>query len=206
MTYESCNLNSGSLPALGLPGRPALKLVLLPGMDGTGELFHDFVAALPEEVETEVVSYPRHARLSHPELAALVRRSVSSVEPFVLLAESFSTPLAIECAARNDPNLKAVILCAGFVTSPVSRAVGLLFHSWSPLFRVKLSKFLVRRLFVGQDAPRSLVDSTHRNFVDPAGGAVFSRSNGSRLRCTCGAKQVRCPHLVHPRQAGPPGQ
>jgi hypothetical protein len=41
-------------------------------------------------------------------------------EPFVLLAESFSTPVAIRVAAENPTNLKGLILCAGFATSPVS--------------------------------------------------------------------------------------
>jgi hypothetical protein len=34
------------------------KLVLLPGMDGTGELFSNFEAALPSSLETVRVRYP----------------------------------------------------------------------------------------------------------------------------------------------------
>jgi len=34
------------------------KLLLLPGMDGTGDLFAGFVEAFPDEFETEIVSYP----------------------------------------------------------------------------------------------------------------------------------------------------
>ena len=35
------------------------KLVLLPGMDGTGELFDSFVKALPQSFTTEIVRYPQ---------------------------------------------------------------------------------------------------------------------------------------------------
>lgn len=34
------------------------KLVLLPGMDGTGELFAGFVTALPDTFETTTIKYP----------------------------------------------------------------------------------------------------------------------------------------------------
>ncbi len=36
------------------------RLVLLPGMDGTGELFDPFIAALHGIISTSVVRYPAH--------------------------------------------------------------------------------------------------------------------------------------------------
>jgi len=41
-----------------------LTLLLLPGMDGTGELFADFVKLLPVWIKPLVVSYPRNQKLS----------------------------------------------------------------------------------------------------------------------------------------------
>ena len=70
-----------------------LRFVLLPGMDGTGELFADFVDALPKSFETVRVRYPADRCLSYSELEELVQAACS--EPFMLVAESFSTPLAI---------------------------------------------------------------------------------------------------------------
>ncbi len=70
-----------------------LKLVLLPGMDGTGELFAEFVAALAGEFETETVRYPTERCLSYAELENFVRAACPISGPFLLLAESFSTPL-----------------------------------------------------------------------------------------------------------------
>jgi pimeloyl-ACP methyl ester carboxylesterase len=98
---------------------PALKLVLLPGMDGTGSLFADFVDALPKSFNAVTVRYPTEQCLSYSDLEDLVRAACPISGPFVLLAESFSTPLAIKYAATNPNNLEGVVLCAGFATSPV---------------------------------------------------------------------------------------
>jgi hypothetical protein len=72
-----------------------LKLVLLPGMDGTGELFSEFAAALAGEFEIATVRYPTEQSLSYSELEGFVRAACPTSEPFVLLAESYSTPAAI---------------------------------------------------------------------------------------------------------------
>ena len=82
-----------------------LKLVLLPGMDGTAELFSEFIAALPEPFETVTVRYPAERPLSYSELANFVRAACPVSEPYMLVAESFSTPLAIQYAATNPANL-----------------------------------------------------------------------------------------------------
>ena len=71
------------------------RLVLLPGMDGTGDLFADFVSALPDGFETGIVRYPTEIFLSYSELMPLVQSLAPASEPFVLVAESFSTPLAL---------------------------------------------------------------------------------------------------------------
>lgn len=95
------------------------KIVLLPGMYGTGELFADFAAALPVTFASQVVAYPNDVYLSYAELLDLIRASVPVSEPYVIVAESFSTTLAIQFAATGPPNLKGMVLSAGFVTSPI---------------------------------------------------------------------------------------
>jgi pimeloyl-[acyl-carrier protein] methyl ester esterase len=95
------------------------KLILLPGMDGTGELFTDLLEALPDEFETEAVRYPTDGCLSYAQRMPLVKSATTISKPFVLVAESFSTRLAIQYAATHPTNLKGLVICAGFVTSPV---------------------------------------------------------------------------------------
>ena len=103
------------------------KLILLPGMDGTGELFADFVKALPN-LEIEVMRYPTDRHLSYEQLVPIVRSGISASEPFVFVAESFSTPLAIKLAADNPSNLKGVVIC-GVRYEPASRLVSLAGYS-----------------------------------------------------------------------------
>jgi pimeloyl-[acyl-carrier protein] methyl ester esterase len=93
-------------------------LVLLPGLDGTGKLFAEFVQVLPPDIEPLVVSYPKDRALGYDELEALVLAALPIARPFVLLGESFSGPLAIRIAARAPPGLAAVILSASFARNP----------------------------------------------------------------------------------------
>src|ERR1700756_6048956 len=99
---------------LTFPNAPKFKLVLLPGMYGTGELFKDFMSALPADFWSTALCYPNDVCLSYSDLLRLVQFSVEGSEPYVIVAESFSTPLAIQFAATNPPSLKGLVLSAGF--------------------------------------------------------------------------------------------
>jgi pimeloyl-ACP methyl ester carboxylesterase len=98
--------------------------MLLPGMDGTGEFFDDFVAALGGACPTVVVRYPRDRPLGYDELEPIVRAAVPA-GPFVVLGESFSGPLAIRLAATAPPGLQGLVLCASFVRRPVASMPGM---------------------------------------------------------------------------------
>jgi pimeloyl-ACP methyl ester carboxylesterase len=93
-----------------------IRLVLLPGMDGTGELFHPFADAV--EVKTQIVRYPTCRALDYRGLESLVSSELPSDEPYVLLGESFSGPIALSIAARRPPLLRGVILCCSFAKNP----------------------------------------------------------------------------------------
>lgn len=153
-----------------------VKLVLLPGMDGTGDLFADFVQALPNEFETEIVRYPTDFFLSYSELMPLVHSTTSPSEPFVLVAESFSTPLAIRYAATNPPKLKGVVLCAGFATSPVRGWRSSLCAQLSRiLFNLPLPKSVVRFFLVGWDAQPSLVFAVLKSIASVRRNVLMAR-------------------------------
>lgn len=95
-----------------------MKLVLLPGMDGTGILFEPLIRALPKNLSPIVQAYPGDVPLSYEELLPHVQSALPMAEPFILLAESFSGPPALRIAATNPPGLKGVILCASFIYNP----------------------------------------------------------------------------------------
>ncbi|MEJ7807867.1 MAG: hypothetical protein WKG03_18345 [Telluria sp.] len=97
---------------------PAVTLVLLPGMDGTGDLFADFVRALGDAVVSLVVSYPAGEALDYAGLTEFARARLPRDRPFVLLGESFSGPVAIALAASRPPGLMALILSCTFARNP----------------------------------------------------------------------------------------
>lgn len=107
-------------------------LVLLPGLDGTGELFAPFLAELDSEIPTLVVRYPSGEFLDYPALTGLVKSQLPDDRPFVLLAESFSGPIAISVAADQPTHLAGLILCASFARNPRPLLMGSLWFSRVP--------------------------------------------------------------------------
>jgi pimeloyl-ACP methyl ester carboxylesterase len=173
------------------------KLVLLPGMDGTGELFKDFIAALPKGIETQAVRYPCDRNLSYAELTGFVRSAAPASEPFVLLAESFSTPLAIQYAATNPPNLKGLVICAGFVTSPVrgwQRYVASFLAS--VMFWIPLPALAAKLFLAGPNASPSLLAAV-RSAVSSVQPKVLSARVRAILACDARAElsQIDVPIL-----------
>jgi pimeloyl-ACP methyl ester carboxylesterase len=93
-------------------------LVLLPGLDGTGKLFSELVKCLGSSVDSLIVAYPKDQPMGYDELEALVWAALPRNQPFVLLGESFSGPIAIRIAARSPAGLVAVVLCGTFAKNP----------------------------------------------------------------------------------------
>jgi pimeloyl-ACP methyl ester carboxylesterase len=93
------------------------QLILLPGLDGTGKLFAEFVRVLAPSADTRVIAYPTGLPLGYDELETRVRAALPR-RRFVLLAESFSGPIAIRIAANPPPDMLGVILCGTFARNP----------------------------------------------------------------------------------------
>ncbi len=94
------------------------NLVILPGLDGTGARFADFIRAIAPAVDARVIPFPTDEPLGYAELETLVRQALPSDRRFVLLAESFSGPLAIRIGADPPRGLAGVILCGTFAKNP----------------------------------------------------------------------------------------
>jgi len=95
-----------------------VALILLPGMDGTGQLFEPLISALADEFEIKVVTYPTSTPLGYAELEAIAREAIPKEGSYVILGESFSGPIAISLAASASAQLKGLILCCTFVRNP----------------------------------------------------------------------------------------
>jgi pimeloyl-ACP methyl ester carboxylesterase len=154
------------------------RLVLLPGMHGTGELFQEFMSMIPEPKHIQALCYPNDVSPSYRQLLGAVQFTAPESDPFFLLAESFSTPLAIQFAATQPANLEGLILCAGFASSPVRGWRRIAASLLAPaLFHLALPEFASRRWLVGPDAPLSLLES-----VKSASTLVRPKVLSTRLR------------------------
>ncbi|RVT49072.1 alpha/beta hydrolase [Rheinheimera sediminis] len=121
-----------------------LKIVLLPGLDGTGTLYQQLADQLAPEFELQVIAYPLDQLWGYTELLEYIRPQLPK-SPFVLLAESFSGPLGIVLAAEKLPSLKGLVLCCTFGRNPLPVIKGLvgavdklpwneLVHHWTALW------------------------------------------------------------------------
>ena len=95
-----------------------IAVVILPGMDGTGIELADFAAALEPELHALVVRYPNDRPMGYAEHEQIARASLPSHQPFVLLGESYSGPIAVSIAESAPPGLIGLVLCCTFVRNP----------------------------------------------------------------------------------------
>jgi pimeloyl-ACP methyl ester carboxylesterase len=151
-------------------------LVLMPGMDGTGELFSSFIKSLPDNYNATIVTYPRDKVLTRDQYLDRIKQACEGIQSFVLVAESFSTPHAIEFAAKNPERITALVICAGFVSAPVKGLKGLLPSLSAPiLFRLQIPAFVVRMFLVGSNASDELIRSVRHAISSVGTNVLLSR-------------------------------
>ncbi len=148
-------------------------LVLLPGLDGTGKLFSDFAAALPTEYRVITAAYPADIPMGYNELEPLVQKLLPQDEPFFLLAESFSGPLAVKIAAASPPGLLGLILCCTFIKNPHPVCYPL--HPLTHVFPFTWMPFsLLKRILLDNYANPTLIEKIH-TIVQPLDNSVIQR-------------------------------
>lgn len=122
-----------------------MKIVLLPGLDGTGILFQPLIELLPSDIEPLIISYPNNRKMNYDELTDYVINQIPN-EEYILIGESFSGPVAYQVALRNPENLKSVIFVASFLSNPRN-------------IILKLCNFLPMRLLLSLPIPEILIKS-----------------------------------------------
>ena len=157
------------------------KAILLPGLDGSGRLFGPLLAAGPRAFDADPVSFPPDLPLGYEELAALVRPRLPRGR-FVLLAESFSGPLAVRLAAERPRGLVALVLAATFLHRPLDA----LLHPVRSLVGARLFGFpmpapVVRHFMAGPDAPEAIVTEVQRA-VAAVSSEVLAHRSAEALR------------------------
>ena len=124
-------------------------------MDGTGLMFEPFVQAA-SGFESRVVRYPTELT-SYPDCIAFARTTLPTDQPFLLLGESFSGPVAIALGAERPAGLMGLVLCSTFVRNPRPEWAWL-----APLLRLlpplNPPLPLLQRLLLGKHPPQALAD------------------------------------------------
>jgi pimeloyl-[acyl-carrier protein] methyl ester esterase len=93
-----------------------IEVLLLPGLDGTGDLLANFSKSLGGSRTVQVVRYPTENPLGYDDLVAYATSRLPDGRS-VLVAESFSGPIGIELAA-SDPRVVGLILASSFARHP----------------------------------------------------------------------------------------
>jgi pimeloyl-ACP methyl ester carboxylesterase len=138
-----------------------LMVVLLPGMDGTGELFRPFLSSLASTCPVQVIGYPRDTDLTYVQLQQYVLDSLPTGEPITLIAESFSGPIALGLCGFSNLNIRAVVLVCSFASRPLGIIGSMLAClPMTFLFHIKPPKLVVRAFLLGRTAPEELVAAT----------------------------------------------
>jgi pimeloyl-[acyl-carrier protein] methyl ester esterase len=127
-----------------------MKLVLLPGMDGTGLLFKPLLNELPDGIDAEVICYSTTEQQTYQELSEEVKSKLPT-EPFVLLAESFSGRVAFQLSLDSSIPIKKLILVASFLSNPFPRlGIFIRMLPLSFILSLPIPKFIVRYFCFGK--------------------------------------------------------
>ena len=143
-----------------------MTVLLLPGMDGTGRLFKPFVKLLPQRVGVRIIKYPVDVYLNYEQLAGRVRNELPAGEPFIIVAESYSGPIALTLAAQPVGDLLAVVLVSSFVSRPLG-----VFGGWvarlplAAILRVRAPRWVLRWLLMDAWTPPEMLSEVDRTFL-----------------------------------------
>jgi len=153
------------------------KLVFLPGMDGTGNLFKKFIEHMGT-LNYEVISYPVDINQDYQTLVNYVKSKLPD-QDYVLIAESFSGPIAAELAKDKDlSGLKAVFFVSTFLSPPhrfllaISRLLPL-----KVMNKLPGSRLIYQKLFFGGYASNKLL-----NLFDKTINSIPKKVLKERLR------------------------
>lgn len=170
----------------GKENKSVYQLVLLPGLDGTGELFSPFIETFPDRDRISVISYPTDYHIPFEQLEDYIIARLPNDRPMIILGESYSGPVALKLAARNDLNILAVILVATFARFPltpikfVSRLLPL-----SLLLRLPIPAFIIRYFCFGAKTTQALSQQLRNSVRSNKPGILARRArDGATVNVT----------------------
>ena len=94
-----------------------MRVIVLPGLDGTGRLLAEFAEAICKTHDVTVIAYPEDMT-SYERIVDWLLPCLPP-EEYVIVAESFSGPAATRIALERPAHLRGVVFVATFLRAPV---------------------------------------------------------------------------------------
>ncbi|KZN37116.1 alpha/beta hydrolase [Pseudoalteromonas luteoviolacea] len=129
-----------------------MKVILIPGMDGTGKLFCPLLDQLPAGIDTHVICLNELIATTPIEQSLEIASLIGS-EEVIILSESYSGLIAYHLSLLPYLNIKHVIFAASFLESP----------SWFSRFHNLLPLNLVRSNIIPDTVLSTLLFAQRKN-------------------------------------------
>lgn len=169
-----------------------MRLVLLPGMNGSSALFGPLLDALAA-IDCQVMSLPGQGPQDYQSLSEALYPQLGCT-PFVLLGESFSGPLAYQLALRQPTGLRGVIFVASFLARP-NAALPLLRHLPMPLALATQPR-LLRALCLNKAVEEDILERVQWEIRRPDQRLLRARLGTlAALQAPAQALELPCLHL-----------
>lgn len=127
----------------------------LPGLHGTEELYGPLRDQLPASTRSEFINLPTSGKQDYQSLCEWLDDKLPKGGRRMIIAESFSGPLAIRLANIRPNEVAGLVLAASFCDAPLNPGLALL--PLRPLFMVKPPLTALRHFLIGDDASEAKV-------------------------------------------------
>jgi pimeloyl-ACP methyl ester carboxylesterase len=147
-TSTRCARFVGILGALYRKG-VGLKILLLPGMDGTGVMFEPFINHAPKSAQIKVIKLIQDVGVTYREQAEVIAHGIIG-ENVTIIAESYSGVIAHELIKLAPNSIKHMVFAASFLDRP---SIMLPLANIAPNFMLNHSlypDFIVSRVLFGR--------------------------------------------------------
>lgn len=163
----------------------------LPGLHGTDDLYDGLCSALPSSATKETINLPQKGKQNYRALNDWLGQKLDDQpsKPRVLVAESFSGPLALHYASKHPDQIAAVILGASFCDAPLNPGIALL--PLRPLFMVKPPKKALSYFLAGDEATDAKLASL-RSVIQQIPSGTLSK----RIRAVLELDSAEAPTLT----------
>ncbi len=141
-----------------------MKIIFLPGLDGTGLLFLGLVKALSSIYPIEVISINALVGYSYADQAREIAGMVAG-EDVLIVAESYSGRIAYELCGMISQDVVGIVFIASFITLPSSIAR---FSNLLPLCCFKpygVNKWLLSRFGFSGGGTKAMIDAVYQSLA-----------------------------------------